>query len=75
MPKKVQIKFWYSSDGTPNFDKESINKLQASYLRLENLTPIRKYFRKCLVCLYQSFKSDGEEITEGKLEFKIKDKK
>jgi len=73
MPNKIKINFWYSFDGTPNIDKESINELQTDYLGLENLRQVKKYFRKCLVCLHKSFKEEGKEIIEGKLEFKIKD--
>ena len=73
--EKIKIKFWYSSDGTPNINKECIDELQTNYLRLDNLKEVRKYIIKSLNCLYKSFKEDGKEITEGVLELKIQDKK
>jgi hypothetical protein len=68
----LEIKFWYSQDGTPHINKEDISEIGENYLSLDELKKVRESLRRTLKNTEKSFRQDGQEILYGKLELTIK---
>lgn len=68
----LEIKFWYSEDGTPHIDQDDIREINESYISMDNTKRLRESLRRSLKISYKSFSEDGFEAIEGKLELKVR---